>query len=497
MTVKDITAMCKAGNVVQAYEMAKTGLSTSPQDVWAQRKMGWALYYMLKIDIEHKSDVDFFNHFEEFVSLDLLTVNADSLIFDSVLWRLAEFIKGIPKDNIGEIDRLFPLFNKYVFSPSKGYSFLLKSCLGFETWRQLVVFFEWWNLDNLLPEDYQQFKLANGRKVMSLAEQAYIAYSKALLRLGNKDKIREFLPKIEKLMEDYPDMMYPGYFCGKLMLAMGAAREDALNIVMSFVRKKQSDFWIWQLLSEIYKDDADICLACLLRAIHCKTQEEFLGKVRMRLVELYLSRNDYCRAKYHLDKVVRCYEQQGWHYPYNVLHWLKESWTQNVETDQSDGIDYKRITDKILLHGTQESIAVVTHVNAESKRAVIVYGKKKRVGIKLQKLKFKVSNGCLLKIYWLPAQKEEISIVEADLIRTEIPDCPYIKRIRSRVLKSDNKPFAFIEGERINCFISPVIVQKYHLNKGDEITALAVYDYNKKKEDWSWVCVSVEGILKR
>ena len=47
----------------------------------------------------------------------------------------------------------------------------------------MVEFFEWWNIDNLMPEDYQPFKMYNGKKIMSLAEQAYIAYSKALLKL--------------------------------------------------------------------------------------------------------------------------------------------------------------------------------------------------------------------------------------------------------------------------------------------------------------------------
>ena len=75
---------------------------------------------------------------------------------------------------------------------------------------------------------------------MSLAEQAYIAYSKALLKRNDREKIENFVPKIEKLMEDYPDMMYPGYFCGKLKLAMGVERESALDIIMPFVRKKKN-----------------------------------------------------------------------------------------------------------------------------------------------------------------------------------------------------------------------------------------------------------------
>lgn len=215
-TVKDITTMCRAGNVMEAYEIAQADLNASPQDIWTQRKMGWALYYMLKMDVEYKDSSAFINHVEELMNLDLLTITSDSLIFDNVLWKIAEFIKNIPSESVNEeMDKLFSLLRNFTFTPSKGYSYLLKSCLHLETWAHLVEFFEWWNLDNLLPDDYQQFKLENGRKIMSLAEQVYIAYSKALLRQNDKNKIHEFLPKIEKLMEDNPSMIYPGYFCGK------------------------------------------------------------------------------------------------------------------------------------------------------------------------------------------------------------------------------------------------------------------------------------------
>lgn len=95
-------------------------------------------------------------------------------------------------------------------------------------------------------------------------------------------------------------MTYPGYFCGKLMISAGASREDALTAVVPFVRKK-TEFWAWQLLADVFKDEPDNRLACLLRAVHCKAKEEFLGKVRLALALAYIDRNDIARAKYHLD----------------------------------------------------------------------------------------------------------------------------------------------------------------------------------------------------
>lgn len=488
-TVKEITTMCKAGNVLEAYEIAKTDFSTSPQNVWSQREMGWALYYMLKKDIENRDNIAFYNHIEEVTNLNLLTISTDSLFFDTLLWILAEFVKSIPMSNLQELDKLFSLFNKYTFNPSKGYSYLLKSCLGFETWKHLIDFLEWWNLNNLLPEDYQQIELENGPKIMSLAERAYIAYSKALLRLNDKEKIRHFLPKIEKLMDERPNMLYPGYYCGKLMLAAETSRENALNAVMPFIRKKQSEFWIWQLLSDIYKEDAEICLACLLRAVHCKTQEKFLGKVRMKIASIYLSRTDYSRAKYHIEQIMQCYMREGWHLPYEVQNWTRESCILNAAVNKSDGVDYKRITDDILLKGANKNIAIVTSIDAVNKRVIIIYGEKKRAVVKIKEMNIK--EGTLLNIYWIPAQNEGVKIVKAELIKDKIVNCPYIKPISGSVLKSTNKSFAFVKGQNIDCYIHPKKVEKYNLKGGETVTVLAVYNYNKGKEEWSWTCMSV------
>ena len=488
-TVKEITTMCKAGNVLEAYEIAKTDFSTSPQNVWAQREMGWALYYMLKKDIENRDNTAFYSHIEEVTNLNLLTMSTDSFFFDTLLWILAEFVKSIPVSSMQELDKLFFLFNQYTFNPSKGYSYLLRSCLGFDIWVHLIDFIEWWNLDNLLPEDYQQIELENKQKSISLAERSYIAYSKALLKLNDKDKIRHFLPKIEKLMDDYPNMLYPGYYCGKLMLATETSRENALNAVMPFIRKKQSEFWIWQLLSDIYKEDAEICLACLLRAVHCKTQEKFLGKVRMKIVSIYLFRKDYSRAKYHIEQIIQCYMREGWHLPYEVQNWTRDPCILNATVDRSDNIDYKHITDTILLNGTNKSIAIATAIDAVHKRVAIIYGEKKRAMVKFRNLNIK--EGTLLNIYWIPAQNGGIKIIKAELIKDEIVNCPYIKQINGSVLKSANKSFAFVKGQNIDCYIHPRKVEKYNLKGGETVTVLAVYDYNKGKEEWSWTCISV------
>ena len=262
-TVKELTTMCKAGHITEAYELALSDFSSNSTNIWFQRGMGWTLYYFIKADVEEKKTIDMFAKLDEFSKLNLLTMQADSLVFNNILWKLAEFVKVLPKENVECLDYIFSFVKGYTFTPFNGYSYFLKVCLHFDSWDKLVQFFEWWNLDNLLPEDFKEFKTDSGKKIMSLAEQVYIAYSKALLRLNDKQKIQEFVPKLEKLMESHPEMMYPGYFCGKLMLALETDKNEALKIVMPFIRKKKNEFWAWQLVSDIYQFDQQMQLACL------------------------------------------------------------------------------------------------------------------------------------------------------------------------------------------------------------------------------------------
>lgn len=484
--------MCKSDQVAEAYEQAKVDYEADSQNVWKQRGLGWALYYMLRNDAERKERQAFYNHLDELAKLDLLTMQTDALILDNVVWKIIEIIKQIPNERTDEIERIFAFLSNYTFVPSAAYSVLLKQVLSFETWNRLVEFFEWWNIDNLMSEDYQPFKMDNGRKIMSLAEQVYIAYSKALLKLADREKIQDFIPKIEKLMEDYPEMMYPGYFCGKLMLALGVERESTLDIILPFVRKKRSEFWVWQLLYEFYRGEEDIQLACLLRAVHCRTQETFLGKVRMKLVSAYVQRRDYSRAKHHLDIMTRCYMEQGWHLPFELQNWMRESWVNNTQADGSDGLDYKRYTNEILARGANKSIAVVTYVDYGKRRASLIYSERKRINVPLSNLGVKVKEGTLLELQWMSGTDGSITIVNARPIgKDALQGNSYIQMIESKISKQENNQFAFIKKGSVQCFIRPEIVQKYNLHNNDEVSVLAVLDYNKKKECWNWTCVTL------
>lgn len=489
-TIKDITTKCKAGEIAEAYEIALQDWQNAPDDVWTQREVGWALYYYIKEDVEQKRTDSFYEHLEKLGELTLLDLTNDKLIYENLLWKVAEFAKGFQTEDFAAMDTLFSKIQNYHFCPSRPYSLLLQYFIKFEGWNQLADFIDWWDLNNLTPEDYEQFQMENGKKVMSLAERAYIAYSKALLKLGDQERIAAFIPRIEALMDAHPEMLYPGYFCGKLLIAQGAGKEEALKKVIPFVRKKINEFWAWQLMSDIFRDEPEKQLACLLRAVHCKTQESFLGKIRVRLAEIYIQKQDYPRAKYNIDTVSSCYVEQGWRLPNQLQQWAWQPWLKTTQSDKSDPFDYKPVTDEILFTELAECLAMVTYVDVQNKRAALVYGIKQKTMAKYGHWGLKPKEGLVLKLKYTPAG-DDINIVRAEQVQGPF-NLPYVKIVNGTVDKRDANPFAFLRTGKDDIFLSPSIVSKYHLTGNETVTAAAVYDFNKKKGEWNWTCISIK-----
>ena len=128
-TVKDITSMCKAGQIQEAYDLANSDIELNPNDVWTQREMGWALYYLIRNDAENGQYDQLLAHIDELQSLDQLNLANDAMIFENVIFWVGYFAKkhltptGI--DSPARLSALFAKFRVYTFTPSKGYSFIL------------------------------------------------------------------------------------------------------------------------------------------------------------------------------------------------------------------------------------------------------------------------------------------------------------------------------------------------------------------------------------
>lgn len=480
-SIKEVNEKFKNGCYEDAWSLATSDWQANPNDIWEQRKMGWAVFYMLKRDADLQNFDLYLEHLGIFQSLELLSATTDNMIMSNLPWAIAEF-----SFTDEQCDEVLEAIKPISFPSSNGYSRLLNVFLKHKNWPGLGAFIEWWDLSKLTSDDYRPFETKNGRQIMSLAEQAYIAYARCLLQSRDVEKMRDFIPKLESLGDKYPDMNYPGYFVGKLLLASGAEEERLLEEIIPFVRRKSKEFWTWQLLSEVYELEDEACLACLLRAVHCSTKEEFLGNVRTTLMKVYLSRGDYARAKYNLEIVVKKYLSLGWKIPYTLQNVLHEPWVETVQPDASDPIDYLTITNDIFLNDLPEHLAVVVNVNMERKNVQLVYGVKKRANVKLNRIGFKTKQGDVLSIRFDKVDDGKMNLLSARKVK-ENNGLSFYKKVVGNVVIREGNAFGFVN----DMFISPMLVSYYKLCDGKEIEAMAVYDFNPKKSNWNWVVINI------
>ena len=487
--IKQIKEMCKAGQVKEAYDLAKADLEAGQP--WGQLTTGWALYYLIKDDAEKGAYDQMVAHVDELKSLDQLPEDELYKIMDNVIFWMGYFAKKhLPETAFNTPARLSSLYSKikqYHFNPGRGYSALLEGFIRCDAWSELLDFMTWWNLDNLTPDDYSPVKLNNGKSIMSVAERVFIAKSKALLRLNDPGEIEEFLPQIDTLMNEHPEMTYPGYFYGKLLLALGSTPEDALRVIVPFARRKATEFWVWQLISDVFTNDQEKQLACLLRAVNCRTQENFLGKVRIKLADLYIKMNKLGLAKNQIDKVTKNYLSNGWRLPSQIDIWIHQPWFNSVPSSDNESLDYMSITNAILFDGAEEAIAIITYVDPQSHRASIVYGYEKRLS---QKLNHKVLIGDTLKIYYVVDSNGKPRILSST--RCKLPDdLRYGKHVSGTIRKRDDQDHAQVRFGNEKAFLSASLVSKYKVKDGDSVQCRIAYDYDKRRDSWNWVCVKI------
>lgn len=484
--------MCKAGHIEEAYEQALKEHKASP-NVWTQRALAWVLYYKIKAAVEANQGYSLLMNLSELSVLDELSTSADNMIYENVLFKVASYVwKQLNPERPETPTKLSELFDVLMlygskFEGLKGYSYLLQGFIRCEDWMGIADFIDWWNLDNLTIDDYTPYHMDNGRTAMSLAERAFIAQAKALLRLNNRERIKAFLPQLEVLIEEHPEMSYPGYFYGKLLLSLGGLNREALQALLPFARRKSSEFWVWQLLSEVFSNEQDKQLACLLRAVHCRTQESFLGKVRTKLASLYIEHQQFDLAKFHIEKIIQEYHSQGWHLPRDVEYWRSLPWIATVKARKDSSLDYKSITDAILCEGANEALAVVSNVDPNTNRVTLIYDYEKLI---TQKLPLKVGIGVVLKISFIIESDGKARILKADPAPFQ-NGLSHAMVIEGTISKRANQEFAFLITKEKQAFISPQLVQKFHLQDYETIKALIVYNYNKKKSAWGWVCLSI------
>ena len=503
MPFKEIKELRQAGKLDEALQMANQALEADPDNIWNKRAAAWVYYDYLK-KYAHPDSIEAFK--ENLIKIkDLQLPEDEKMVFDNCAWQIGSLVFALQKTehvDYSTINELFEIIRYFHFTkPSEAYSFIYKAFhKAYQNWSGYLTFADWWNFENLRPEDYLKEEF-NGKKMMSIAEQAYIAYSKKLLegepldtfgpqRVINKEKIQSFLPQIDSLIEKQPDYQYPPYFKAKLLLALGND-ENVLSAFLPFAKQKRNDFWVWELMAEIFSEDENLQFACYCKALSLKTPEDFLVKLRQTFAEILIVREMYNEAKTEIHKAISTREKHGWKLPSKITQWMEQDWYKSA-TSKKDNQDLYlnnvKKAEEILFQDIPEELIVVEFVNENKSMLNFVKDKQKFGFFNYSGNLTKPQIGDFLKVrfkgdgqdgfYRILTAKEAGSGVTSDAI----------KDFEGTVKVISPQNFGFIE----DIYIEPKLVKESKLTDGQIVIGRAIRSFNKKKNEWGWKAIELK-----
>lgn len=502
-TAKDITALRKAGQLTEAFDLATELLAAEPDNVWTKRAMGWVRYERLKAVAKSKTSDEFI---QEWVALSTLVADnpaEETMLTNQAVWQAVShlFSLGLSTKVNDVLNAVFVSVQHWSFErPSDLYSALLRAFLkAGKTWPGLGDFLTWWQLSNLRPEDYLPGITNEGKKMMATAEQAYIAYAKQVLLHPEPTAIRSLIADLETLHEQHPEYQYPPYYQAKLLVATGS-KEEAMTALMPFARRKEREFWLWDLLADLYNNESEKAIACLCRAVSCSTQEKFLVNARLSLAVRLNEAGKFNEALTELTKSVKARQDEGWSVAANyagAVEKLTGKGAVVLADNKALYRHYRPIADELLYTDIPEQVGVVTFLNTDKKVAHFNVSRTVSGHFKYEGSMARVQPGDFVAVrleertgkdgnYWVPLSAK---------LTEQVPSDEVYKSFSGPVRRTVEKEFGFVG----DVFVPPALLSG--TKNGLILTGSALWSFDKMKNRDSWRAVSIvatfEGDVSR
>lgn len=346
----EINEIRKRGDYKNAFEMTNEVVAENPQCPWVYNLQANCVLDLMSGCATMARREEFFAYLQRFSDL-VKDHNLEGLTTSRSIWPIRAFVAdSLSTGNIYDdvLNRLFTIIQQINFdSHDKNYGILLGAFLKAKNktrqWSGMRAFIEWWNLNNIKDKDCEPYTMDNGRKIMSTAEQAYIAYAKIMLTEVAEDKadieeVKNYINCLGTVVEKHPDFQYPPYFMAKLLLAIGS-NEEAVRVLLPFAQKKNKDFWVWQLLGEAVSDP-DLRFSCYCKALTCQSKDDMLCKTHLKMCDILLTRQLYNEARTELDAAIELYKRNQWHLPQVYQDYTQEQWYINAQAFKNNNALY-------------------------------------------------------------------------------------------------------------------------------------------------------------
>jgi len=494
MPAKEIKELRKEGRLNEAYDLAKAELEADSMNIWCKRNMAWVLYSQLG---EAASDLEtFVAKINEVKALGLPA--SEEMFFENISIAIARAARTVTHEEVIDTSKMNYLFDAIKELPikkdSKWYSVLYRAMhKGMKESGRYIEFADWWDFNYFRPEDFQQERMQDGRSIMAIAEQAYITYAKHLLQKNTnqdsaeqiKEKIDSFLPRLSKIVDNYPHFQYPAYFKAKLLLSLGD-KESMLEPLLPFARKKRNDFWVWEIIAEAFSADPQKVFACFCKALSCNNPSKMLIGLRQKMTKILITKELYNEARTEIDLLAEARLKHGFAIPHEVANWKNSDWYKKASPNKSNDNFYKTfssLAEGLLFSDVKEETVIVEFVN-NYKKMLNFIGADNKIGFfKYNRFFESVQIGDILSVRFQGGEKDGMhQVYTAVKTQDELFKKAFLKEIQGTVKIPSGKEFGFID----DVFIPPALVKKYQLTHGKPFTGKAIKSYHREKKQIGW-----------
>lgn len=494
MSAQEVKQLRKLGNLSEALQIALTDYEQDRSSEEAIHNLAMVYDAQCEQAAENGDLIEFEHCFGKISELGVLL--NDSVVNDTLCWRFKVLLKNtdFSQVDVNDVcDRLWSMMQYLnVEKPSSAYSMLLRTFFSVAMdWNNFVDFCDWWNFENFTEADYKCSEFDAFKMHISVVELAYVLYAKKMLANDNVAFLRNLIPAYDNLGKSHPDMWYPCYYAGKMMLRIAGNKPNDAKPILEYVRKNYSTIWAWRLLAETIQDDYDTHIACLLRAASIKTSKKELAGVYLMLFNDFKNAQDYAGARKYLDKYIKSRHETQTPIAWQVKSFKKQSWYEEAaDKEMAYDVDYMTLTNKLIFSDLPETDALITYVNTEKSIISVLIGVKKTGFFRCANTQDFVA-GMPLKLRLIEESDEPMLKVASVRVVPSISN-DFCRVVKGDVSANPARTAYFLNVGRESFFIPFDLISQNGIEVGDEVSSLIAYDYNKKKEEWGWKCVTIE-----
>lgn len=501
--IQDITQLRKAGRLDEAFQLNQQLLEASPGNRPGRVAMAWCLKDMYEAACA-RVDVDaVVNILQRLRQLDLPQINELSM-HNRFIWDLSTLFDTIterrPQELFNVADRVFNALKVLDFArPNKYYSKLaeimskLRSPQG-APWPRFVEFMDWFDFDNFTDDDYVRVPIAAGYTLPAVAERAFSSYYKTLTALYDARKVdaakvEAFIDRLTQLHAAHPEYQFTLYRKALLLLALGR-KQQAQEAIRPFVKRRQSEFWVWDVLSDTL-DDPAVRLSCLCRALTCRAEPQFLARVHFKAAQLMHQLGFDGNARAEIRLMHQIYEADGRKMPFRAMQMVRQSWYQAAQAPESNDEFYQQhlAASEALLYLDDPQVPILISMVIADKqvcRFITADGRRSFFSTKRLKGSFAENEVHLVRFDGEVKDDTIATVLTHERTRDLTPYVGiFFQKIDGPLRRIPGRAYAFVG----DIFVPADLAAD--LPAGTPVIGTAVKTYSPKRQAWSWQALSL------